>query len=87
MTIDDPAFDRVVTLREAYRVMERFVADHLDRGEVPTAVLLAYLGLSPDRRSGDPAALPDYLAAAAAVLPGAPPRPPAAGARPGPDAT
>ena len=68
MTIDDPAFDRTVTLREAYRVMERFIAEHLARGEMPTGMLIAYLGLSSDRRSGDPAVLPEYLAVADEVL-------------------
>ena len=79
MTIDDPAFGRTVTLREAYRVMERFAAGHLARGEVPTGFLLAYLGLPPDGQSGDPAALPDYLAAVEAVSSGAPPRVPGTG--------
>jgi hypothetical protein len=61
LTIDDPAFDRAVTLRDAYRVMERFVAAHVQRGEVPTGELLAYLGIAPDGGGGDPAALTDYL--------------------------
>lgn len=68
LTIDDPAFDRAVTLRDAYRVMERFVAAHLQRGEVPTGELLAYLGIARDGRGGDPAALSDYLDVVAEVV-------------------
>ena len=75
LTIDDQAFDQVVTLREAYLARERFVAAHVARGEVPTGVLLAYFGLAPDRRSGDAAAFHDYLAAVAAVRPAPPPAP------------
>lgn len=31
--LTDPAFDRVVSLREAYRIMERFTSDYLARGD------------------------------------------------------
>jgi hypothetical protein len=68
VTIDDPAFDRAVTLRDAYRVMERFVAAHVQRGEVPSGELLAYLGIALDGGSGDPAALSDYLNVVAEVV-------------------
>ena len=75
ISIDDPAFDRQVTLRDAYRIMERFVAAHFDRGELGTGELLGYFAPASDGRGGDPAALSDYLEAASAVL-----APPSSGA-------
>lgn len=68
ITVDDPPFDRLVTLRDAYRVMEHFVAAHIDRGEVETGTFYAYFALAADRRGFDPAALYDYLDSVAAVL-------------------
>ena len=68
VTINDGAFDRLVTLRDAYRIMERFVEAHIARGELTTVELLAYFGLAAGGVGGDPAALHDYLDAAAAVL-------------------
>ena len=89
ISINDPAFDRPVSLRDAYRIMEHFVLAHIARGEVETGTFHAYFGLEADGRGGDPAALYDYLESAAAVLgagrsadalevPGAPTEPPAA---------
>jgi hypothetical protein len=63
LTIDDPAFDRAVTLREAYLAMERFLTAHLARGETSTIDLVSYAGLHTDGGAGDPAALDDFLAA------------------------
>jgi hypothetical protein len=31
-TINDGLFDREITLRDAYRIKERFLANHLSRG-------------------------------------------------------
>jgi hypothetical protein len=67
-TIDDSAFDRTVTLREAYLIMERFVEAHIARGETSTIDLISYFGLLPSGMTGDPAAFDDYLAAARQVL-------------------
>jgi hypothetical protein len=66
-SINDPEFDRVVTLREAYLIMDHFVSAHLERGELQVGELLGYLGVNPDGKSGDPAALGDFLASTAAV--------------------
>ena len=63
MNIKDSAFDRQITLREAYRAMDRLVAAHVGRGPVSTVEFLAYVGLTESGNSGDPAALHDYLAA------------------------
>jgi hypothetical protein len=68
ITIDDEVFDQLVTLREAYRIMERFLSEHFHRGEQPTGVLLGYLSLWEDGTTGDPAALHDYLDAVALVV-------------------
>jgi hypothetical protein len=68
ITVDDPAFDRLVTLRDAYRIMEHFVAAHVERGEVDTGQFHSYFALASDRRGLDPAALYDYLDSVAAVL-------------------
>jgi hypothetical protein len=73
-SILDPEFDRAITLRDAYRVMERVVAAHVGRGPVGTVDLLSYLGLRPDGTSGDPAAVGDFLDATEEVL-GPPPGP------------
>ena len=63
MKISDPAFDREITLREAYRAMERLVEEHVGRGPVSTLELLSYLGISDGGYSSDPAALEDFLGA------------------------
>jgi hypothetical protein len=68
ISIDSASFDRALTLREAYRVMERFLERHHGRGPTSTTELLAYAGLSRGGVSGDPAALSDFLAAADYVL-------------------
>ena len=68
ISIDDPVFDRLVTLREAYKVMEHFVAAHVERGVGETDTFFAYFALLTDRRGADPAALYDYLDSVAAVL-------------------
>lgn len=74
VTIADPAFDRTVTLRDVYRIMERFIAGYHNRGETETGGLIAYFCIAPDGAGGDPAALYDYLDAAAEVLGPAPDR-------------
>jgi hypothetical protein len=68
ITVDDLAFERRISLRDAYLVMQHFISAHVERGEVRTGDLLAYFALATDRRGGDPAALYDYLEAVAAVL-------------------
>lgn len=77
-TIQDRAFDRRVSLRDAYRIMEHFLASYHERGEAPTAVVLSYLTIDNDGMSGDPAAISDYLESASVVI-----GPPSGGERPG----
>ena len=66
--ISDPVFDRPLALREAYRVMEHFALAFEARGDVPVSAFTMYLGIAPDGVAGDPAALHDFLDAAAAAL-------------------
>ena len=67
--VTDPAFDRPVTLRDAYRIMERFVSDYLERGDTRVSDFLhAYAGETVTGQTADPAALPDFLAAARKIL-------------------
>lgn len=63
MNISDPAFDRVITLRDAYRAMERVVVEHVGRGEMSTIDFLSYVGITETGYSGDPAAFEDFLRA------------------------
>ena len=68
VSIQDPAFDRLVTLRDAYRVMERFVSDYLARGDTPVLDFHTYFWTRLDGESVDPSAVNDFLKAAADVL-------------------
>ena len=67
-SIKDPEFDRQVSLRDAYRVMERFVSAYLALGDTPVLHFYSYLWTQPDGESSDPAAVADFLKAAAEVL-------------------
>lgn len=67
MNIRDPYFDKTITLRDAYRAMQRFVEAHLSRGETSTVELLCYFGLGNTGESGDPAAFDDYKEALSEV--------------------
>jgi len=61
LTLSDPGFDKTVTLRDAYRIMDRFVHAFHQRGPSATADLIVYMGLNPDGLTADPAALQDFL--------------------------
>ena len=68
-TINDVLFDREITLRDAYRIMERFLSNYLSRGDAAASDLLrTYAGEVSTGQSTDPAALYDFLAVAADVL-------------------
>jgi hypothetical protein len=61
--------DRVLSLADAYRVMETFVANYLARGDTSVSDFLhCYAGLTGPARTTDPAAIHDFLAAANEVL-------------------
>ena len=68
-TVDDALFNREITLRDAYRIMEHFLAKYLSRGDTAVSDFLhGYAGEIASGQSTDPAALYDFLAAAADVL-------------------
>ncbi|MGY8663119.1 hypothetical protein Q3C01_12205 [Bradyrhizobium sp. UFLA05-109] len=67
--ITDQEFEQVLTLRDSYRIMERFLSDYLARGDAPVSEFLhAYAGETIGGQTTDPAALSDYLASARSVL-------------------
>ncbi len=69
LAVTDAKFDRAVSLRDAYRIMERFLSDYLERGDTPVSDFLhAYAGESINGQTTDPAASYDFLAAAETVL-------------------
>jgi hypothetical protein len=68
-TVNDALFNREVTLRDAYRIMERFLSKYVSRGDTAVSdFLYGYAGEIPPGQSTDPAALFDFLAAAADIL-------------------
>ena len=68
-TINDGLFDREIRLRDAYRIMERFLSNYVSRGDTSVSDLLhTYAGEVSTGQSTDPAALFDFLAAAEDVL-------------------
>jgi len=72
-SILDPAFTRTVSLADSYRICERFVECYLKRGDTPVSDFLnSYAGLVKGGQTTDPAAVTDYLEAAASVLSPAP---------------
>ncbi len=70
-TVNGPMFDEIVTLREAYKIMLRFVHAYHERGDTTVSdFLFVYSDLAADGRSADPAAIDDFLAAAREILQG-----------------
>ena len=68
ISIHNSEFDRTVTLRDAYYVMEQFVEMYYHRGETDLASFISYSCLDLKGTAGDPAALPDFLNAVAETL-------------------
>jgi len=69
MAVTDKEFDRTITLRDAYRIMERFASDYLARGDTSISDFLhVYAGEVIGGQTTDPAAADDFLAAAEQVL-------------------
>ena len=63
-TISDTVFSEVITLRDAYSLMEIFVQDYIRRGDTPVSdFLYCYAEMQSDGKASDPASLPDFLAA------------------------
>ena len=69
LAVTDKEFDRVVSLRDAYRIMERFASDYLARGDTSISdFLYVYAGEVIGGQTTDPAAAYDFLAAAEKAL-------------------
>jgi hypothetical protein len=67
--VNDTLFDRQITLRDAYRIMECFVSSYPSRGDTSVSDFLhVYAGEVPAGQSTDPEALYDFLTAAQRVL-------------------
>jgi hypothetical protein len=66
--ISDSDFDQIITLREAYQLVEAFILQYNARGERSTADLAVDVGICPDGYTSDPAQLDDFLSTAAALL-------------------
>ncbi len=72
-SLEDPEFDRSIQLRDAYRVMQRFVEEYLSRGDGSISDFLhSYVGEVISGETTDPAALEDFLSVSKAVV--SPPR-------------
>lgn len=60
----------MISLRDAYRVMERFVRNYLDRGDTSVSDFLhAYASRTADGSTTDPASVADFVEAADQILP------------------
>jgi len=69
LAVTDQEFDSVVSLRDAYRIMERFASEYLARGDTSISDFLrSYAGEVIGGQTTDPAAAYDFLAAADQVL-------------------
>ena len=68
-TLMDPMFDRQVTLRDGYRIMERFLLEALGRGDLPLSDLLhAFVMETKGGLTTDPGMPSDFLRAAECVV-------------------
>lgn len=68
LRLDDPIFDRKISLREAYAILEAFVAQYNARGESSTASLMTDIGVSGGGTSSDPAQIDDFAKVAGTIL-------------------
>jgi hypothetical protein len=60
-SLDDPRFDQVITLRQAYLIMFKFLKDVYDIEDFAVGSVLGDLQLLDDNISLDPATLDDFL--------------------------
>ena len=67
-SLHESDFDEMVSLRDAYQIMEEFAQAYLARGDGAVSEFLhGYVGSSPAGLTMDPAAPDDFLAAFASV--------------------
>ena len=70
LALTHPQFDRIITLRDAYRIMQRFTANYLARGDTAVSDFLhCYASEVESTETTDPAAASDFIEAADQVLP------------------
>jgi hypothetical protein len=72
---------QVISVQDAYRVMEHFVSAYLARGDTSVSdFLFCYAGLTAPGQTADPAAIHDFLESTRAVAAQSPPGPYGTGA-------
>ena len=68
LSISDPEFDQLLTLRQSFGVLVAFLEQFNSRGAQETDILASWLDLQVDGGTADPAQLHDFLKCARAVL-------------------
>lgn len=68
LNLNSPIFDRTVTLRDAYKILEAFVVQYNARGETTTVSLMTDIGIVIREQSCDPAQLHDFARVAGTLL-------------------
>ena len=63
----DKVFDRQVSLRDAYRILEAFVVQYHERGKSSTVALMTDINICGDVTS-DPAQIYDFLCVSGDIL-------------------
>ncbi len=68
LRLSGPVFDRKVTLREAYQILEAFVVQYNERRESSTVALMTDIGVVGDGETSDPAQIYDFARVAGTLL-------------------
>jgi len=68
LRLDSQLFDRQLTLRDAYKILEAFVVQYSARGESSTVALMTDIGVAGDGTSSDPAQIYDFARVAGKIL-------------------
>ena len=68
LSLDNEAFQRKISLRECYELMNEFLIQYNARGERNTVSLLSDIGVGPNGQSCDPAQLYDFAQVAGKFL-------------------
>lgn len=68
LQIDNPVFDKQISLRECYRLLYQFILQYHERGESSTADMIADIGLCDDGRPSDPVQMYDFVRVAGLFL-------------------
>ena len=68
LRLADPIFDRSLSLRDAYILMQEFIVQYNARGESSTVALMTDVGTTGHGTPSDPAQIYDFLRVAGSVL-------------------